>query len=52
MRHSLKAIRERLIEDLDAMDDQIERLIPPEDNLRSNRFKNFTKEDWQKFLTF
>ena len=52
MRHSIRAIRERLNEDLDAMAKQIERLLPPPDTERSRRFKNFTKKDWHKYLRF
>jgi len=52
MRHSIRTIRDRVNEDLDAMVEQINRLIPSEDGAQARRFKNFTKKDWKKFLTF
>ncbi len=50
MRMSIKAIRDRMNEDLDAMADQINRLLPPEDDSRHQRYKNFTSKDWSDFL--
>lgn len=50
MRMSIRAMKERICEDLDAMADQIDRLLPPEDDRKHQRYKNFTKEDWGKFL--
>ena len=50
MRHSLKAIRDRVTEDLDAMADRIDRLLPPEDVGRYQRYQNFSSQDWRDFL--
>lgn len=50
MRMSIRALKERVCEDLEAMADQIARLLPPEDDYKHQRYKNFTKEDWGKFL--
>ena len=50
MRYSIRAIKERMCEDLEAMNEMISRLIPPEDEGRYQRYKNFTKEQWGDFL--
>ena len=50
MRMSIKAIRDRTNEDLDAMVDFINRLLPQEETDEQRRFKNFTSKDWGDFL--
>lgn len=50
LRHSIKAIRDRVCEDLDAMDDRIMRLLPAETDNRNLRYRQFTKKDWATFL--
>lgn len=50
MRMSIQAMKERLCQDLDAMADRLDRLLPPKNEMRYQRFKNFTSEDWGKFL--
>lgn len=50
MRMNLFALKERLCRDLDAMADRIDRLLPPEDPMRYQKYKNYTSEDWAKFL--
>jgi hypothetical protein len=52
MRMSIRTMRDHINQNLDAMLDQINRLIPPEDTKRRLRYKNFTKKDWTKFLGF
>ena len=50
MRMNIQAMKDRLCQDLDAMADRIDRLLPPEDAMRYQKYKNFTSEDWSKFL--
>ena len=50
MRMSIKAIRDRMNEDLDAMAEQINRLLPPEDDTRYQRRKHWGKKEWGLFL--
>lgn len=52
MRMSIRAMRDSFNNSLDAMLDQINRLIPPEDQLRYKKYKNFSKQDWNNFLEF
>jgi len=52
MRMSIEAMRDYFNVNLDAMLDRINRLIPPEDQLRYTKYKNYTKEDWHNFLGF
>jgi len=52
MRMGIRAMREHINLSLDAMLGQINRLIPPEDTNRSKKYKNYTREDWAKFLDF
>ena len=52
MRMSIQAMREHFNANLDAMLDQINRLIPPEDQGRYLKYKNFSKKDWHNFLEF
>jgi len=52
MRMSIQAMRDLVNQNLNAMVDQINRLLPPEDHTRYQRKANFTKEDWGEFLTF
>ena len=52
MRMSIKAMRDYVNENIDAMLDRINRLIPPEDTLRYTKYKNYTKDDWHNFLEF
>ncbi len=52
MRMSIRAMRDQINQNLDGMLDQINRLIPPEDSNRCIKYKNFTQEDWGKFLGF
>ena len=47
---SIKAIRDRMNEDLDAMAEQINRLLPPEDGARYHRRKHWGKKEWGAFL--
>ena len=50
MRQSLRMIRDRVNADLDAMVEQIDKMLPPEDTARSRRMKKYTKKDWERFL--
>ena len=50
MRMSIQAMKNRICQDLDAMAARLDRLLPPEDHMRYQRFKNFTPDDWGKFL--
>ena len=50
MRMNIQALKERLCLDLDAMVDRLDRLLPPENATRYQRFKNFKPKDWAKFL--
>lgn len=50
MRMNIQALKERLCLDLDAMVDRLDRLLPPENATRYQKYKNYTKEDWHKFL--
>ena len=52
MRMSIKSMRDHFNDSLDAMLDQINRLIPIEDQLRYAKYKNYKKEDWRQFLGF
>lgn len=52
MRMSIQAMRDQINSNLDAMLDQINRLIPAEDANRCKKYKNFTPVDWGKFLGF
>ena len=50
MRMSIQAIKQRVCLDLDAMADRLSRLLPPEDDTRYQKYKNFSKKDWSRFL--
>jgi len=50
MRMNIRAIQERLNRDLDAMMAHINSMLPDEDQLRYQRYKNYTKDDWHQFL--
>lgn len=50
MRMSIHAMRDQINHNLDAMLDQINRLIPADDTNRSIKYKNFTTQDWHDFL--
>lgn len=52
MRMSIRAIRDQINLNLDAVLDQINHLIPPEDSNRCLKYKNYTPEDWGNFLGF
>lgn len=51
MRMNIQALKERLCQDLDAMAHRLDRLLPAEDGLRYQIFKNYTPEDWAKYLS-
>jgi len=50
MRMNIQALKERLCQDLDAMAERLDRLLPPQDGLRYQKFKNFTSKDWANYL--
>ena len=50
MRMEFKAMKERHCRDIDAMVARLDRMLPPEDDLRYQRLKKFTTEDWEDFL--
>lgn len=52
MRMSIQATRDSINADLDALADQINRLLPPEDSAQQQRMKKYTKEDWKNYLKF
>ena len=52
MRMEIKAMRGYLNDSLDALLDKVDRLIPPEDQLRYTKYKNYSKKDWHDFLDF
>ena len=52
MCYSIRAIRDRVNADLDAMMDHISSLLPPEDTALQRRMKNYSKEDWKNYLKF
>ena len=52
MRMSIKAMREAMNENLDAMLDTINRMLPPEDDKRCLKYKNFDKRQWRDYLDF
>ena len=52
MCYSIRAIRDRVNADLDAMVDRISRLLPPEDSALQRRMKKYSKEDWKNYLKF
>ena len=51
MRMNIQAIKDRLCQDLDAMANRLDRLLPAEDGLRYQKFKNYTPKDWAKYLS-
>ena len=52
LRMSVTAMREQINDSLDAMIDQINKIIPPENTSRVKKYKSFTRKDWANFLEF
>jgi hypothetical protein len=50
MRMNIQAMKERLCQDLDAMASRLDRLLPSEDPMRYQKFKNYTPKDWRNYL--
>ena len=50
MRMEFKAMKERHCQDIDAMVARIDRMLPPDDDMRYQRQKAFTTEEWEDFL--
>jgi hypothetical protein len=50
MRMNIQAMKERLCLDLDAMAARLDSLLPPEDAMRYQKFKNYTPKDWRNYL--
>lgn len=52
MRHDIGIVRDRVNKELDGLIGRIDQLLPPQDNAITLRYKNYTKKDWQDFLSF
>jgi len=50
MRMNIKAMKERLCQDLDAIAARLDSLLPAEDAMRYQKFKNYTSKDWRNYL--
>ena len=52
MRMSIKVMRDELNKNIDAIIDQVNRLMPVDETSHNEKYKNYTKEDWRNFLEF
>ena len=52
MRMSIKVLRDRMNDSLDAIDDRLTNMLPAGDSRRSLKYKQYTPEQWRNFLEF
>jgi len=52
MRMSIKSLRDRMNDSLNAIDERISSMMPIEESRRSENYRNFTTEQWRNFLEF
>lgn len=50
IRQSIEALKQRTINDLDALAAQVDLLLPQEESARGREFKRYTATDWGNFL--